>query len=484
MVDVLLAHAFFLDNDTKQREEKFRPYPPLATLYAAAMLRESGLTVDLFDATLLKENGDFFDRFLEERRPRLLAIYEDSFNFLSKMCLTHVREAAFRMIRSANVRGIPVIVSSSDASDEPLLYLSTGANYVMLGEAENTIVEVVFHLLEDTPMDAGKIAGIAFLDRNHPDQVLLTERRPTERKPDRFPLPARDLLDIDAYRTAWENTHGRFSMNMVTTRGCPYACTWCAKPIWGKSYAVRSPKTVAEELAILKSHYAPDHIWFVDDIFGLKPGWTREFAHHVGLIDAAVPFTIQCRADLIREDVVKSLSAARCEAVWLGAESGSQKVLDAMKKGITIEQIHQARELLGSYNIRACFFIQFGYPCETLEDIKSTIRLVKTAMPDDIGISVSYPLTGTEFYRQVFHEINGKRNWKESNDLDIMFKSRFESAYYRRLGNFLHRYLNTLHGRSGSGPAAGLAEVEAECGRLIADAGSYQHDVSNHPAYT
>ncbi|HLB31148.1 MAG TPA: radical SAM protein [Gammaproteobacteria bacterium] len=482
MVDVLLAHAFFLDNDTKQREEKFRPYSPLATLYAAAILRESGLTVDLFDATLQKENGDAFDQFLDKRTPRLLAIYEDSFNFLSKMCLTHVREATFRMIRSANTRSIPVIVSSSDASDEPLQYLSTGAKYVMLGEAENTIVEVVFHLLEDSPADAGKIAGIAFMDRDHPDQVLLTERRPTERKPDRFPWPARDLLDIDAYRSAWKNTHGRFSMNMVTTRGCPYACTWCAKPIWGKNYAVRSPEQVAEELAILKSRYAPDHIWFVDDIFGLKPGWISEFSRRVDLLDATVPFTIQCRADLISEDVVKSLSAVRCEAVWLGAESGSQKVLDAMKKGITIEQIHKARDLLGSYNIRACFFIQFGYPCETLEDIQSTIRLVRTAMPDDIGISVSYPLSGTEFYNQVFHELNGKRNWKESNDLDIMFKSRFESEYYRRLGTFLHRYLDTLHGRAGSYPTAGLAEVEAECGRLIADASSYQNGVSSTAA--
>lgn len=483
MVDILLAHAFFLDNDTKQREVKFRPYPPLATLYAASMLRESGLSVDLYDATLKKENSELFDQYLDERRPRLLAVYEDSFNFLSKMCLTHVREATFRMIKSAVSRGIPVIVSSSDASDEPLQYLSNGADYVLLGEAENTVVDAAVHVLSGTRADAGKIPGIALLDRTDRGRVLLTERRPTERKPDRFPIPARDLLDIDAYRTAWKQTHGLFSMNMVTTRGCPYACTWCAKPIWGKTYAVRSPLGVAEELAHLKAQYAPDHIWFVDDIFGLKPGWTSEFARHVDRLGAAVPFTIQCRADLIKQDVVESLSAARCREVWLGAESGSQKVLDAMKKGITIEQIHQARALLGSYGIRACFFIQFGYPCETLEDIQSTIRLIKTAMPDDIGISVSYPLPGTEFYNEVFHEINGKRNWKESNDLDIIFRSRFGSEYYRRLGDSLHRYLNTLHGRSGNGAASGLAEVDAELARLIHDARSYQHDIPDHPAY-
>ena len=469
MVDVLLAHAFFLDNDTKQREEKFKPYSPLATLYAAAILRESSFKVDLFDATLLKE-GDAFKKYLEQSQPKLLAIYEDSFNFLSKMCLMHVREATIRMIKYARDSGIPVIVSSSDASDDPKTYLVSGADFVMTGEAENTIQELVNHVFRKIPEDINSISGIAYLDPDDKNKVIRTPKRPTERKPDYFPFPARDLLDINAYRNAWIKTHGRFSMNMATTRGCPYACTWCAKPIWGKNYAVRSPASVAEELAQIKKNYTPDHIWFGDDIFGLKPGWVEIFAKEVTARDAVIPFMIQSRADLMDEEVVNNLAKAGCEEVWMGAESGSQKVLDAMKKGITIDQIHKARKLLGENNIRACFFIQFGYPCETLEDIKATIELVRTALPDDIGVSVSYPLPGTEFYDLVSHELSDKRNWKESNDLDIMFKGTFKSTYYRRLGNFLHRDLNTRLGKNCDGTPTDLAIVEEEWNQLIDEA--------------
>lgn len=473
MTDVLLTHAFYLDNDTKQREEKFKPYSPLATLYAAAILRDAGFDVGLFDATLEKERNAF-ELELRQHQPMLLVIYEDSFNFLSKMCLTHVREATIRMIKYARDAGIPVIVSSSDATDDPETYLNSGAEVVMLGEAEHTVLELTDHLLRKKPPELNSISGIAWLAPEG-KKVLRTERRPSERKPDRFPFPARDLLDIEAYRKEWLRTHGRFSMNMATTRGCPYHCTWCAKPIWGKTYAVRSPASVAEELLQIKHNYAPDHIWFSDDIFGLKPGWVEQYAREVVNRDAVLPFMIQSRADLMSESVVTSLAKAGCEEVWMGAESGSQKVLDAMKKGITVEQIYHARELLGKHQIRACFFIQFGYPCETLEDIKATIELVRTALPDDIGVSVSYPLPGTEFYDLVGHELGGKRNWRESNDLDVLFKGIFNSDYYRQLGKFLHRDLDIRLGRKSNGSADALDRIEAEWLHLIDAAETYRN---------
>ena len=461
MVDVLVAHGFSLANDTKQRTEKFRPYSPLATLYAASILRETGFSVDLFDATL-QEEAEAFCEYLEHCQPKVLAIYEDSFNFLSKMCLTHVRETTFRMIRVARKKDIPVLVSSSDATDDPHAYLSCGADFVMLGEAEHTICELANHLLRHGPLEVDMIPGVAYLDPKDTSSVIRTGRRCTERKLDRFPLPARDLLDIETYRTAWRKAHGMFSMNMVTTRGCPYACTWCSKPIWGKTYAVRSPGSVAHELAEIKKNYAPDYIWFGDDIFGLKPGWVESFAREVNQLNAVVPFMIQSRADLMDAKAVASLAEAGCQEVWIGAESGSQKMLDAMKKGITVEQIHNARNQLGEQGIRACFFIQLGYPGEMLEDIQATVQLVTTELPDDIGVSVSYPLPGTEFFDLVSPELRGKRHWQESNDLDMMFQGTFSTGYYRLLRNFLHRDLDTRLGRIGSGSPADIAAVNDE----------------------
>jgi anaerobic magnesium-protoporphyrin IX monomethyl ester cyclase len=286
-----------------------------------------------------------------------------------------------------------------------------------------------------------QIPGLALPDPDAPGAVRLTPRRPVERQPDVFPTPAWDLVDMERYRAAWTGAHGFFSLNMVSTRGCPFHCNWCAKPIWGQRYAMRSPASVAEELAMLKRAYQPDHIWFADDIFGLRPQWVAAFGREVEARDAKVPFMIQSRADLMTDEAVAGLKQAGCVEVWMGAESGSQKVLDAMEKGTRVEQIHVARERLRRAGIRACFFIQFGYPGETLDDILATVELVRTAMPDNIGVSVSYPLPGTRFHHMVHEQLGPKTNWSDSGDLAMMFQGAYRSPFYRHLHRLLHREL-------------------------------------------
>ena len=207
-----------------------------------------------------------------------------------------------------------------------------------------------------------------------------------------MPLPAWDLVDMEQYRETWIKHAGYFSLNMSTTRGCPFKCNWCAKPIYGNRYNSRSPENVVEEIKLLKDKYQMDHIWFCDDIFGLKPGWVIELAQLLEKQQLKIRFKIQSRADLlVHEDTVKALAASGCENAWIGAESGSQKVLDAMDKGITVEQIRVATRLMNEYGIKPSFFIQFGYPGELKEDIKLTIDMINELLPFEIGISVSYP---------------------------------------------------------------------------------------------
>jgi anaerobic magnesium-protoporphyrin IX monomethyl ester cyclase len=188
----------------------------------------------------------------------------------------------------------------------------------------------------------------------------------------------------------------------------------------------------------LKRDHQADHIWFADDIFALSPNWTRGFADAVDAIGAAIPFKMQSRCDLMTRDTVGALRHAGCEEVWMGAESGSQKILDAMEKGTRVEQIYMARENLRRHGIRACFFLQFGYPGETLQDIERTIQMVRENAPDDIGVSVSYPLPGTKFYERVSAELGGKENWSESGDLAMMFRGAYSSEFYRELADALH----------------------------------------------
>jgi radical SAM superfamily enzyme YgiQ (UPF0313 family) len=286
-----------------------------------------------------------------------------------------MREAAFKMCKLAKERGCTVIVSSSDSTDHYEKYIEEGADFVLLGEAEITLLELL-NALQESGKDISLIPGIAFKQN---DCVIKTTRRNVLKDLDSLPLPAWDLVDIQPYRQSWLDHVGYFSINMGTTRGCPFKCNWCAKPIYGNRYNSRSPQNVVEELKLLKEKFQFDHIWFCDDIFGLKPGWVNEFADLVEKENLHFKFKIQARADLLlQENYIRDLARAGCDNIWMGAESGSQKILDAMDKGTTVEQIHASTKLIRKYGMKPSFFIQFGYVGETKDDIKKTIRMIKT----------------------------------------------------------------------------------------------------------
>ncbi|MCB0254354.1 MAG: radical SAM protein [Anaerolineae bacterium] len=275
---------------------------------------------------------------------------------------------------------------------------------------------------------------------NHSPFTINQSPRPILRDLDSLPRPAWDLVDVEQYRRVWLERHGYYSMNMVTTRGCPFHCNWCAKPIWGQRYNSHSPEQVAAELKWLKDTYAPDHIWFVDDIMGLKPGWMSRFADAVERLDAHVPFKCLSRVDLLlRDGDIDALQRAGCQIVWVGAESGSQKILDAMEKGTKVEQIYEASRRLHEAGVKVAFFLQFGYPGETRADIEKTLQMVRDCQPDDIGMSVSYPLPGTKFYDRVSDELGAKQNWQDSSDLAMLYEGPYTTDFYRHLHTVLHK---------------------------------------------
>jgi radical SAM superfamily enzyme YgiQ (UPF0313 family) len=232
--------------------------------------------------------------------------------------------------------------------------------------------------------------------------------------------------------------HGYFSMNLVTTRGCPYHCNWCAKPIYGQRYAIRTPEHVATEVGALREAYRPDHLWIADDIFGLKPGWIEQFAAIVTRRGTTVPFKCLMRADGVTAATARALQGAGCRTVWIGAESGSQRVLDWMEKGTRVDQIETATRRLHAAGIEVGFFLQFGYPGETLDDIHLTLDMVRRCRPDDIGVSVSYPLPGTTFYDRVKADLGEKQNWMDSGDLAMMYHATYSPDFYRALHALVH----------------------------------------------
>ncbi len=448
MSQVLFGQSYFLRFDPKLWQA-MQPYPPLGTLYAAAYVRARGYDVALFDA-MLAESEDQWAQALDRHRPQFAVLFEDNFNYLSKMCLLRMRQAAFTMIGMAKQRGCMVILCGADATDHIEDYIAQGADFVLLGEGEETLGELMDRLTGRTDKEFEDILGLAWarpqtVDSrqseivNRQSEIVVNSRRPDIRDLDALPFPAWDLVDIPRYRNIWRERHGYYSMNLVTTRGCPYHCNWCAKPIWGQRYNSRSAQNVVAEIKWLKQQYQPDHIWFADDILGLKPGWIERFAMLLREADAVVPFKCLQRADLINEKTAAALKAAGCKTVWVGAESGSQKILDAMDKGDKVEDIYNAARQLKNVGIEIGFFLQFGYPGESWEDIQLTLKMLREAAPDDIGISVSYPMPGTKFFEQVKLELGEKQNWTDSNDLAMLYRGPYSQEFYRILHGRIHR---------------------------------------------
>lgn len=444
MADILLAHSYHLRYDPKQ-VRKMQPYPPLGTLYAAAALRQHGISAAVFDSMLQDPVSGFLE-ILRQQKPKILAIYEDDFNFLSKMCLTRMRELAFQLARAARDAGALVIAHGSDATDHAKVYLQNGVDFVLVGEAEQSLVELSAALLRRNAWPA-TIPGVLSLD---PYQNLIQSSQPPRNAEWKNIIkPARELIDLEPYRQAWIQAHGYFSTNVVASRGCPYGCNWCAKPISGNKFQLRPAEVVAAEIQELKEVYGAEHIWFGDDIFALNQHWTQRFADEIEARACSVPFKIQSRADLMSQQTVTNLRRAGCAEVWMGVESGSQKVLDFMDKGLRVAEVKAARTRLRDAGIRACFFLQFGYPGEQWNDICQTIDLVRDTRPDDIGISFSYPLPGTVFFERVREQLGSKTNWTDSDDLCLMFKAAYKDEFYLALRNALHAEVDSWHKHDG-----------------------------------
>jgi anaerobic magnesium-protoporphyrin IX monomethyl ester cyclase len=455
MVDVLLTHSYHLAYDRKQ-VRKMEPYPPLGTLYAAALLRQQGISVAMFDC-MLRPPEEGLREALREHQPKIVAIYEDDFNFLTKMCLTRMRELALEMIDISRRHGARVVVHGSDATDHAATFLRQGVECVVEGEGEYPLLVVVQAL-----MRGASLAGIpGVIQRNGKGELARGCSPVIPRRSPALPLPARDLIDLSSYREMWRTVHGAFSLNLIASRGCPFRCNWCAKPIFGDTYQLRPASDVAEEMQLLKEEYRAEHLWFADDIFGLNRRWLEDFALAVEDLGCAMPFKIQARADLLPAEAIRALRRAGCCEIWMGVESGSQSVLDAMDKGLRVEEVIKAREHLRQEGIRTCYFLQLGYPGEEWSDIQKTIALVRETRPDDIGVSVSYPLPNTRFYARVKEQLGAKQNWSDSDDLCVMFKGAYTDNFYRAIRNALHREVESWRHPQGQGvqEAEGLWQI-------------------------
>lgn len=435
-----LTHSYLYQLDPKQWKNR-TPFPPLGTITALAALEQIQEEIQFYDIALDATTQKCIQAMLVYQ-PDVVVIYEDGFNYLTKMCLTNMRYACFELLKAAKAIGAKTIVSSSDATDHYMLYHENGADVVLHGEGEQSLKATIESIEKNASFEA--IQGISYsqngVHTKNPSRQNLKDL-------DELPTAKWSAIELKDYQNIWESGKFPFTLNISTTRGCPFKCNWCAKPIYGNRYTSRSPERVVEEISYLVEKTGVKHFWITDDIFGLKPGWVKKFRNLIEANNLKIRYKIQSRADLLlTETNIEDLAASGLDEVWIGAESGSQKILDAMDKGITLAQIKESTELLKANDVRIAYFLQFGYLGETADDIRATINMVKENKPDDIGISVSYPLPGTPFFNRVKEQMGSKSNWEDSDDLSLMFRGTYDSAFYKKLQRFVHHTFRTKQG--------------------------------------
>ncbi len=416
-MNILLTHAYYINEDPKELAI-MKPYVPLGILYIAAFLEEHGFNNSVFDATF--SDFDSHKSYLLTNKPDVVAIYT---NLMTKINVLRL----IRFIKSENsLQHTKVILGGPEVKHHAENFLIHGADFVVLGEGEETMLELVT-TLQSGGSDFNTINGIAFRES---DKTIFTTGRNNIRDINLLPFPARKKVNLQLYFDAWKNRHGESAVSVSTMRGCPYTCKWCSRAVYGQSYRRRSPELVAKELEWLKNNYEFDTIWFVDDVFTISHKWLNEFNDALKKLNVKVKYECITRADRMNEEVLQLLKDSGCYRVWIGAESGSQKIIDAMDRRVDVEQVREMIRKSKDYGIQSGTFIMIGYPGETEEDLVETLHHLKSSNPDYYTITIAYPIKGTPLYIEMEPNFTVKPEWDEGTDRQIDFKRNYARKYY------------------------------------------------------
>jgi anaerobic magnesium-protoporphyrin IX monomethyl ester cyclase len=422
MRDLLLTHGYFLYEDPKEIQIQ-KPYVPLGILYICSHLRSKGLDVDVFDTTF--SSMEELTRTLQDEPPSVLGVYA---NLMT-------RKRVVEILRVARASGWQTVVGGPEPGAYVEEYLQSGADVVVLGEGEATMEELLPALRVGSESALSRVRGIAFKTEN--GRVCRTSERVQISYLDGQPWPAREAIDIRRYMQTWRDAHGKSSLSFITARGCPYRCQWCSHQVFGTTHRRRKPVAVVDEVEWLMSTYQPDLAWIADDVFTIHHGWLRDYAAEMHRRRLHLPFECISRADRLNVESVDLLAELGCFRVWVGSESGSQKILDAMQRGVTVQQVQSAIALCKARGIQTGMFLMWGYEGEELADIEATIEHVKRSDPDIFFTTVAYPIKGTPYYSRVSNSLVQLKPWGQTSDREITLRGRHTAEFYEQADRLL-----------------------------------------------
>ena len=414
MPDILLTHGYFLYEDPKELQI-MKPYAPLGILYLCSHLQAKGFDVEVFDTTF--STREALIARLQTGTPSVLGLYANLMTRSNIVALLAIARAA----------GWKTVVGGPEPGAYAQEYLDAGAQFVVLGEGEATLEELLTALQSGAHVSFADIAGIAYLEdgrlRQNPARAQIACL-------DDQPWPARRAIDIHRYVKTWRDAHGKGSVNFITARGCAYRCRWCSHQVYGQTHRRRNPLLVVDEVEWLLQEYSPDMVWVSDDVFTIHHAWLRQYAAEMRRRRLHIPFECISRADRLNEEMMDILAELGCFRVWIGSESGSQRILDSMDRGVKLEQVQNAVELSRSRGIQSGMFLMWGYDGEEIEDIEATVRHVSKSQPDIFFTTVSYPIKGTPYYQKVRDQLVQLAPWGKTSDREIKIRGRHSRQFY------------------------------------------------------
>ncbi len=452
-MDILLTHGYFLREDPHELKV-MKPYPPLGILQLSAYLKCRGCKVGVFDSTFASFAE--FESMLAEARPPVVGIY----------CNLMTRSGVLRMTRAARAFGAHVVLGGPEPANYAEEYLDRGADVVVFGEGETALAELLPALSQSGRHGVGSVAGIAY--RRDDGTIHRTPSRPMIGDLDSLPDPDREAIEIPRYLTTWRNHHGAGSVSLICARGCPFHCTWCSHSVYGHTHRRRSPARVANEVEQIASRYHPDQLWYADDVFTIHHPWLAEYSAELKRRGLKIPFECISRADRLTAEVISILAEMGCYRLWIGSESGSQQVLDAMKRGVRLDQVRNMTHALKQRGIKVGMFIMLGYEGEGTTDLRATIDHIKSADPDVFLTTVAYPIKGTEYYERVDGRIAPQPDWGACTDRDLVVRGRHSRRFYSFATRWVVSSVALDKGRRGGVGIVRLARAAANAvvGRL------------------
>ncbi len=426
---ILLTHGYFLEDDPKEKEI-MKPYVPLGLLYLSAYLEDKTIPHKVYDSTF--SSFTKFQTYLLEEQPKLIGFYT---NLMTKISVLKIIDF---IKNEARLKDCKIILGGPEIRYNARNYLLNGADLLVVGEGEETFFEVCDAFIKTRELPK-TVNGTAFLQNN---ELVFTPERALVKDINVLPMPARKNIDLSLYGKAWKERHGYSMFSLSTMRGCPYTCKWCSRAVYGGTYRRRSAKLVVDEMEYLRENYKPDRLWFVDDVFTINHKWLREFRDEVLSRKVIIPYEIITRADRMNEEVIEILRQTGCFRVWIGAESGSQKIIDAMDRRVDVGMVREMIIKTKSAGIEAGTFIMLGYPGENKADIRETIHHLKVAAPSFYTITVAYPITGTPLYEEVNSELIAEGAWSKRTDRDYDFKRKYSKQFYQHAVTWVYNEVN------------------------------------------